>query len=493
MTIRITGWQASWMLAGALVAGCDKGDDRAPAPTAVPSSTGIFAPSSMPVATYGTVTAFGSVWVNGVRYDTSRATIKVDDQIATERDLHVGDVVRVIGTQPVACCAAAAADSLDVKHALIGPVSSVDAPGASLVALGQTVVIDAGVIFDESIPQQSLAGVAVGDVVAVSGFPGRGGQIFASRISKKPFGRLKVTGTATNVDLEKMRLTINGLVVDFRDAVLHPYSPVNGIRVELQGSLSASGEFLAGDIGLDDPRVRVNAGVRVELEGVIEAHDAKSAHPTFMLHGIRVATSPGTRYAGPTPSSWLDTKAQVQGVLQPDQSVVASYVRFIRSSPVQIRARVDSVNPAAGSFVALGITVQTQPFTRITDESATRAQPFGLSALAPGDYVHVAAVAETVSGSRLVVASLVERLDPQDETQLQGYAGTTGVPEGNLYILGVTVSTTSTTRYPTPHGGTLSAGTFFFDLQPNALVDVRGIEVADREIVATEVRDADWF
>ena len=54
-----------------------------------------------PIVTFGTITGFGSVMVNGVRYDTSNATFLVDGQIATETSLAVGDVVIVRGSVDV--------------------------------------------------------------------------------------------------------------------------------------------------------------------------------------------------------------------------------------------------------------------------------------------------------------------------------------------------------------------------------------------------------
>jgi hypothetical protein len=492
MTIRIARSPASWVLAAALAAGCDSGRDSPSAPPPVYTNG---APSAAvgPVVVYGTVTALGSVWVNGVRYGTSQATIKVDDQMATEGELHVGDVVRLLGHYAPGS-GPSVATSVDVKHALHGPVSSVDPAGTSLVVLGQTVLIDAGVIFDASVPQQSLAGLAAGDIVEVSGLPSRGGRIVASRIAMKPLGPrgFKVTGTAANVDRDRLRFMVNGLVVDYggvpRTGLAYG-GVANGERVEVLGSsLTEDGELVATEIWPGDPRGALNAsGMRMELEGVIEAHDGD--YGFFMLHGIRVTTSLATRYWGPRLSSWIDAKAEVEGVVQPDSSVVASTVRFAHAAPIQLRARVDSVNPAAGTFVVLGVTVETRPFTRVTDESAIHAQPFDLSRLAPGDFVHIAG-AEAVPGTRTVVASLVERTDAQDETQLQGYAGPAGT--GLLYILGVAVRTTGTTRYPTPTGGDIGALTFFFDLESSSLIDIRGAEVADDEIVANEARYVDW-
>ncbi|MBA3731116.1 MAG: hypothetical protein H0W93_01800, partial [Gammaproteobacteria bacterium] len=46
----------------------------------------------------GTVTAFGSIFVNGIEFDTSQAQFTRGGQPATESDFNVGEVVTVTGT-----------------------------------------------------------------------------------------------------------------------------------------------------------------------------------------------------------------------------------------------------------------------------------------------------------------------------------------------------------------------------------------------------------
>ena len=51
------------------------------------------------VTSTGTITAFGSVFVNGVEFSTSGATIVRDGNPATETNLRVGMVVTVNGSR----------------------------------------------------------------------------------------------------------------------------------------------------------------------------------------------------------------------------------------------------------------------------------------------------------------------------------------------------------------------------------------------------------
>src|SRR5256885_5141775 len=53
--------------------------------------------SGAPVTTVGSITGFGSIFVNGVEYATAGAQIGIDGQPGTEAQLSVGDVVTVVG------------------------------------------------------------------------------------------------------------------------------------------------------------------------------------------------------------------------------------------------------------------------------------------------------------------------------------------------------------------------------------------------------------
>ena len=54
----------------------------------------------------GAITGFGSVIVNGVRYDTDSAAVRIEDKPASVMDLKVGEVIRLVAeTDSRAWCA----------------------------------------------------------------------------------------------------------------------------------------------------------------------------------------------------------------------------------------------------------------------------------------------------------------------------------------------------------------------------------------------------
>ena len=70
----------------------------------------------------GTITGFGSIFVNGVKYDTSGSTITIDDNIVDESALKLGMFVLVRGTLDTNNTTGTA-NSVSINIELKGPVT----------------------------------------------------------------------------------------------------------------------------------------------------------------------------------------------------------------------------------------------------------------------------------------------------------------------------------------------------------------------------------
>jgi hypothetical protein len=129
----------------------------------------------------GAITGFGSVIVNGVRYETSAATSfsRDDDNDSTEAEFEVGEVVVV--EAEIDDSGNASATAVTFEDAVEGPVTSA-APG-QIVVMGQTVNIGTTTSIDDSCPA-SLDDASI-VAVEVSGLPDANGVIDATRIECK--------------------------------------------------------------------------------------------------------------------------------------------------------------------------------------------------------------------------------------------------------------------------------------------------------------------
>ena len=78
------------------------------------------AAQDVPVISSGAITGFGSVFVNGVRFETSGAAFTINGRPGTQADLRVGDVVKIHGHRDGA--GNCTADHIDFDDLVKGPV-----------------------------------------------------------------------------------------------------------------------------------------------------------------------------------------------------------------------------------------------------------------------------------------------------------------------------------------------------------------------------------
>lgn len=97
--------------------------------------TGATTPPPGSAVSQGIITAKGSIFVNGIEYSISGATIiKIDDNPSVENDLKVGMVVKVRGTSDDAT-RTGSATQIEARDILEGTISNVDAVNNTITVM----------------------------------------------------------------------------------------------------------------------------------------------------------------------------------------------------------------------------------------------------------------------------------------------------------------------------------------------------------------------
>jgi Domain of unknown function (DUF5666) len=281
-----------------------------------------------PVAIEGPITGFGSIYVNGIRFDIASAQITANGVVVTQADLAIGQVVNVVGTlDPDGVDGTA--DAVVFEAHVLGPVTALDTAAGTLTVLGQTVQTDAETVIEADDAPVSLAVLVVGDVVEISGYVGAGGTIVATRVEREDGDEYRVRGRATNVDTAARTLMINGLALDYGAAFLVENFPSGqpqaGDEVIAVGSaLGPSGELLVEQLRLRAQYYDGQRGEENEIEGLI----TRFVSPTdFDVAGQRVTTTASTEYEGGDAGDLaLNVKIQVEGERDDAGVVVADKV-----------------------------------------------------------------------------------------------------------------------------------------------------------------------
>lgn len=419
----------------------------------------------------GAISGFGSIIVNGVRYDTSSADVRVDDNPGSLADLAVGQVVRIEAT--VDDRGGARAVHVEQHRLLQGTVQAVDAAAGTISIAGQVVVVDADTSYDDSVPGASLAGIAVGDRIEVHGFAGADGEAYATRIEMADAGEteVEVTGFVTALDAAARRFNVGDLVVDYSSATLEDFGtsgPANGDLVEVKGrEFLGDGALRAQQVDKEDGRDDgASSGDESEIEGLVTRFASAT---DFDVAGRPVTTTAGTVFVGGTAANLgPNVKVEAEGTINASGVLVAVKIVFKRSGSVQIAAPVEAVDAAAGTLRALGITIAVDPATRVEDHEGDD-QFFALGNLRVGDWVEVRGYPDATASSR-VVATRLERDDAEDQVELRGPASDLQQP--SFRILGVAVETTPSTEFEDGEQG-IDVATFFARAG-GAIVDVEG-------------------
>ena len=437
------------ILAAMLAASCGGGSADQPRTLLSPNT-------STAVTISGTISAFGSVVVNGVHYDTSRAQIFKNGLAVSQSDLAVGQVARIKGMKD-GNGSRGNADQIDVDDQLIGPIASINATAGTLIALGQTVKIDSNTSFSRNITPAAIGSLKAGDVIEVSGMYDAAGVLLASRIEKESAtATFQIVGKVATLTTATHLFKINGLTVDYTNANLFGFAsgaPVEGDLVVARGT-----QFNATTVTLQatalakarDETSDAAHGDRVEREGLITRFVSAT---DFDVANKPVTTAPTTRYEGGVVGDLAkDVRVEAEGALDATGKLVADKIEIHKSGVGELVGTISDVaataSPAAGAplgtFKLLGVTVTVMPNTRFEDKTDQRLTQFGIANLQNGNTLVVRGF-ENPAGSGKVTATRIERRAAVNFVVVGGPFKAGTAPQ--FSVLGVTVDATNATFF----------------------------------------------
>jgi hypothetical protein len=463
--------------------------------------------SSVPVSTSGIITGFGSIFVNGIRYDTSSAEVKFEEDTAskTEDDLRLGMRVAVSGTRTGDD---RKAQVVRYDDDLKGPVDAI-APNAGnpsigrLTMLGQTVVVDANTVFDDRVVDANADGIidlrdlapgATPVRIEVSGFATADGFL-ATRIEPADDAaggaggaanaEAELKGTITNLDTTAGTFKIGNLVVAYEPGDLDPVdfatrSIANGLFVEIKGLLLANGSLSATRIKLEDDlddRFDDN-GTEFELEGILQAVDTTADPDTVTINGRTVPVDDASRLA-----AFIGRKVEIEGVFNAAGVLVlragAAGVKLEIEQNIRVTDRVQTVGSTNFS-TRLGVIITPTGNSRVEDDEddGDRLTPAEfISRVRAGDLIE--ARGYTGADGNIVWTRVKREDDNEVGCELRGPVNNGSINNPTFEILGIAVDTsgiTSNSGFRDQNGAVTDRAGFFAALTAGAVIDARSAE-----------------
>jgi hypothetical protein len=437
------------------------------------------------VTTSGRIDGFGSIFVNGIEFETDAATVILDGEELDEAGLGLGMVVLVTGTLNEDGTTGTA-DTVIFDDDLQGPISSIapaaDGDSATLEILGVNVVVDRTATVFEGVTYTTLA---VGDLVEVSGFADASGQVLATRIEKKSefvSGSSEVELKGVVESLGDSDFVLGAFSVDYSMADLSDVPGgvlQNGMQVEVKGTLvgtviTATEIEEEDDIGsaLDEDEELAVSGA---ITSLIDADH-------FSVDGVAVDASDAS--LNPEGLELAEGMiVEVKGVW--DGNVLLAEEVELQGGELKVNAPVVAVS-SEDNTISLQlhggtVVVKTDASTQMEDKTEI-VEPFRINDVAIGDFLRV----EGLLSGDVVLAKEIDRDEPDDDLmQAPVESFVAGV---SLTLLGVSYSTAGA-DFEDAGDESVDGSAFYADLEVGDLVRIVDEEPADG--IADEVEFED--
>jgi hypothetical protein len=432
--------------------------------------------------TSGEITGFGSVFVNGVEFNTDSSQFEVDGEIfANQSDaiaagLAVGMVAKIDGSTD-ASGLTGTADLVVYDDEIEGPVEAdpVEVAGSggsqmSFTIFGQEIIIDQA---STSFVGKSFDTLVMDDLVEVSGFLAPDSSIHATFVEHKGVlqagSQVEMKGTISLASATSMRLNapFDGITfnIDLNTIIDVPGGVLEiGMFVEVEGTYLSPTSIDATEIEEEDNDFGESVD-EISLQGIIseffdqsdfkingQAIDASGADPVELQDGLNVEVEGSI----------------VGGTLFADELE-------LRQGSVELKAVINIVNLGTGEitldYYNQTITVSTDDQTRFEDDAGP---DITLGDLNSGDFV----VVKGIDISGLVTATNVRHRDP-DDTEIQGSVENF-VANSSITILGISHTVLlGTTNYEINSIPTPDPSVFFTGLKIGDIVEIRDNSLPD--------------
>jgi hypothetical protein len=404
--------------------------------------------SASSIISSGTITGFGSVYVNGVKFETNSSSFNIEGTAGTQDELAIGMVVQVNGViNPDGITGTAT--SIVFDDDLQGPVAnyvlSADGLTAAFTVMGINAQIDSKTTyFDPDNGGIAINSITNDQFVELSGFFDANDTLIASRIENKNGSDSNVELKGNITGLNGRSFTLKGIAVDASTARLEdlPNGLQEGTYVEVKGSFNGT-QIIATKV--ESEEFEYGDSDEFEMEGFITDFTGNQ----FKVNGITVDISNTPKMEPRNMQLANNLQIEVEGRLI-GSTLFATELKM-RTGEVELQAYISSVDYDNSTFeVTLGtnnktLTIATGIETQFEDDIDgffdTRDISNRLKDLQVGQFVEIEGYQDD-TGNIFAVEVEIKR---DDEVEIQGVLE--NIQSNQVTVLGVNFSIDSRTRF----------------------------------------------
>ena len=459
----------------------------------------------------GKTTGFGSIYVNGRKFNTDTSQFIVDgDTNGTQSQLAVGMYVKL---RVKTLDGNFTGEALEVVYddEVQGPVAGLAAlvggeTQRNFTVFGQNVTIDdTGTLFQTdpaNNPGFGFDTISNNDVVEISGFRTSDSDITATYVEWKEFlivgSELELRGTISGYVPPTQEFMLDGVLIRF-DNMTEIEVPngmlQDGLFVEVEGTYQTSPVRVDADEIEEEDEEFGDDIDDISLHGVISNYNQMTGE--FEINGLPIDTSQATELSPANVLDLLDDGVEIEvegdiegGVFIADEVELRDGESELRTT-IRTRdvntGRIELEYPGFGDNSLGTVWVNVDGQTLFEDESAANVPNLTLDLLVPGDFVKIKGIANTGE----VSAEIVKRLDP-DSSKLKGTVEAfdpNPFPDTSITILGIAYPVDPAATYEDENGLPMNATDFFNAMVDSSIVELEDDDPADGDVDELEFDD----
>lgn len=436
--------------------------------------------------TMGRISAFGSLYVNGIKFNTDNAVFERDQvNSKTQDDFSAGEIVKIIGNIHTNKKTGTATKVI-FSDVLEGSVTAITTGNNSIEILGQTVRIDKLTIlhgFDQ------LSDLKLGNIIEVSGFITQQ-EILASSIklmseSFSTNSQLEVEGYITSLDTSAKTFKLNQLIIDYSHSQFKEMLEEElkeGLYLVISADQDVSNNRLQASsiLRFDD---LLEAGIYYEIEGYITKFDSPSS---FKIDIDAVEVNGDTVFISGTQKELaLDSRLIVKGTVNKQNKLVAAEIKLFDSTKeIIVEAKIESIDLATNRFFILGQQISIDDYTLLSDDTKEEFVFLDLNQFSVGETVLIS----THKDNGILIADRLSKIATDNSIYLLGIIATIDESYNSISLFGNTIYMSNDTLYSDKEDNYLSKVDYFLLLKEGKTrIEIIGKRTNKGQIIAAEL------
>ncbi len=382
----------------------------------------------------GTISNFGSVYVNGVRYDTDESEVYIDDEEGTEDDLDKGMNVIVKGRM-TADGSSAIAESIEYDASFKGPIEAISLTENFIVVLGQTIFVDDSTEYKNT----QFTALLVGDVLEISALKRGDENFLATHIEKENDGSsYEINGMVTELNEDTKTFRILSQVVDYSNATIIE-SFANGDYVEVESrSITSDNIIIADSVEIESQNDDEDENGYLSFRGEISERNDLQIR---LSGGEQLSLNDDSEIENGNLSDLIVGTSVVIKAQRENGNLIVDELWIISSDKTLLRSEITGINSSASTVELLGETFKLTSYTTLKDNSSAQIRRMTIDDLGIGDEIEILSLAQQ---DDISVAHKLTRYDSgssQDEyTEIEGYIESLDALSSSFTVHGLEVS-----------------------------------------------------